>query len=98
MHEILAKLSWPKRGAAEILGRFWTNKVVQGYEVQLETYKKAESTTRATYLLIDVGQMGAKYKRIRAIRSAALKRGQPASEIALVDGKRQSSASKRDRK
>jgi len=71
------------------------NKVVRGYEMQLETYRKAESTTRATYLLIDVGQLGTKFNRIAAIRSAALKRGEPASDIALVNGGRQASASKR---
>ena len=70
-------------------------KVVAGFESQLETYKKAERTTRATYLLIDVGNMGNKHKRIVAIRDAALRRGDPVSEIVLVDGQRQVSASKR---
>ncbi len=74
------------------------NKVVHGYEIQLDTYKRAENTIRATYLLIDVGQMGNKYKRIAALMSAARKRDEPASEIALIDGKRQESASKRSGK
>jgi hypothetical protein len=73
-------------------------KVVDGYDVQLDTYKKSESTTRATYLLIEVGKLGEKYKRIAALRDAALKRGDPASKIVLVDGNRQVSASKRTRK
>jgi len=69
--------------------------VVTGFQTQLETYKKAESTTRATYLLVDVGSMGNKYKRIVALRDDALKRGQPASDIVLVDGQQQESASKK---
>ena len=70
-------------------------KVVPGYEAQLETYKKAEGTTRATYMLIDVGNMGSKHKRIVARREDALKRGDPASDIVLVDAHEQKSASKR---
>ena len=90
------KVSGSYRSRVLVEVKLSTNKkVIHGYEVQLETYKKAESTVRATYLLIDVGQMGNKYKRITALRAAALKKGEPASEIALVDGKRQESASKR---
>jgi len=71
------------------------NKVVHGYETQLATYKKAESTTRATYMVIDVGQMGQKDKRIIAIQNAKRKSGDPVSSIAFVNGKRQESASRR---
>jgi hypothetical protein len=71
-------------------------KLVHGYEVQLATYKRAEGTMRATYMVIDVGQMGSKDTRITAIRRKAIKKGEPVSEITFISGKRQKSASVRN--
>lgn len=71
------------------------SKLVSGYRTQLETYKKAEQPTRAVYLIIDVGSIGLKYKRLVAERNAARARDEPLSEIEMVDGKIKPTASKR---
>jgi hypothetical protein len=70
-------------------------KVVSGYRTQLDVYKKAEETTRAVYLVIDMGKMGSKHKRLLTERNAASARGQPLSDLEFVDGKIKPSASKR---
>ena len=70
-------------------------KVVLGYRAQLEAYKKAEETTRAIYLVIDVGKMGSKHKRLLNERNAASANRQPLSDLEFVDGKIKPSASKR---
>jgi hypothetical protein len=68
--------------------------VVGGYEKQLETYKKAEHTIRATYVVIDVGKIGKKDKEILKLQSARKREGLPASEIVFIDGSVKVSASK----
>ena len=70
-------------------------KMVQGYERQLAAYKKAEGTSRAIYLVVDVGAMGNKDKRLLEVKNAAAKRGDPVSDIVFVNGKKQKSASKK---
>jgi hypothetical protein len=70
------------------------SKVVDGYEKQLLAYKKAESTTRASYLVADVGGMGNKDKRLVKAKNDTVKRGEPASVLEFVNGKRRKSASK----
>lgn len=69
-------------------------KLVSGYEKQLETYKKAENTMRAIYLVIDVGKMGKKHKHISKLKSEQLKKGLPTSEVNFIDGSIKPSASK----
>jgi len=71
------------------------SKVVDGYAKQLLAYRKAESTTRASYLVADVGGMGNKDKRLLKAKNDARKRGEPASVLEFVNAKRQKSASKR---
>nr|WP_320131521.1 hypothetical protein [uncultured Holophaga sp.] len=68
--------------------------VVTGYENQIEDYKRSQNTTKAIYLVIDVGQMGSKDKRLVAIRNDALKRGDPLSDLEFIDGILHPSASK----
>lgn len=70
-------------------------KVVPGYEKQLGAYRKAESTTRASYVVIDVGSMGNKDKKLVELKNNAVKRGEPASSLEFVNGKKQISASRR---
>jgi len=70
-------------------------KVLQGYEKQLEAYKKAEGTTRGSYVVIDVGSMGTKEKKLMELRNAAIKKSKPASDLEFIDGKKQKSGSKR---
>lgn len=69
--------------------------LVSGYVTQLEVYKAAEETTRAIYLVIDIGGMGRKDQRVLDIKNAAAMKGEPVSEVVFVDGKQKVSASKR---
>ena len=72
-----------------------TGKVVHGYTTQLEAYKDAEGTTRAIYLVVDVGGMRKKLETIMATRNAHVIQGLPASRIVVVDGEMKPSASRR---
>lgn len=49
---------------------------------------------RGYYGVIDVGQMGEKYKGLIAIRNEITGRGEPAAPIILIDGSTKPSASK----
>lgn len=69
--------------------------VVTGYTTQLEVYKGAEETTRAIYLIVDVGSMGAKDKRILDAKNDAIAQGKPASDVYFVNAQPRKSASKR---
>jgi hypothetical protein len=69
--------------------------VVHGYEKQLEFYKAASQTDFAVFVVIDYGDLGNKLNEIRKIREERLKRGDPASEIVVIDATRKASASKR---
>lgn len=69
--------------------------LLHGYTKQLEVYKEAEVPVSAYYLVIDVGGMGNKDKRLFEAYGEALDYHKPASEIVFVNGKRRPSASKR---
>jgi len=69
-------------------------KLVAGYEKQLETYREAEIPMHAVYLVIDVGQMGKKDKKLFEVRNKMRRQGHPISEIVFVDGNMKPSASK----
>ncbi len=71
------------------------SKLLQGFERQLETYKKAESTASAIYLVINLGNMTKKGKGLFALRDRMKSQGKKVSEIVVIDGTRQLSASKR---
>ncbi len=71
------------------------NKLVSGYEAQLEAYKAAEETFRAIYLVIDVGKMGNKDEKLIDTKNSYVNLQFPVSDIIFVDGKQQVSASKR---
>ncbi|WP_226622210.1 hypothetical protein [Brucella anthropi] len=68
-------------------------KVVTGYQAQLEAYAKAENAELAHYLVIDVGSLGEKWKRLKAIHHSneEFKKNR---FIHLVDGTPKASASK----
>ena len=68
---------------------------VRGYEKQLGTYRDSEETTKAWYLVIDVGKIGNKQERLVELRNMARKRGDPVSELEFIDGGPKDSASKR---
>ncbi|MBI5760878.1 MAG: hypothetical protein HZA46_20340 [Planctomycetales bacterium] len=71
------------------------NKLVSGYTSQLDTYRTAEQTQRAVYLVIDVGRMGRKDVHLAEERNRVQKATQTASSLEFVDGRRKPSASKR---
>ncbi len=71
------------------------SRLVSGYRTQLETYKAAEQTTRAIYLVIDVGGFGSKHERLLEVRNDAQARRAPLSRLEIVDGVIKPTASKR---
>jgi hypothetical protein len=70
------------------------SKLLPGYEKQLEAYKKAENSVSAIYLVIDLGNMRRKSKELFALRNRMQTQGKKVSDIVIVDGARQVSASK----
>lgn len=69
--------------------------LVAGFVNQLEVYKQAQETTKAFYLIVDVGRMGQKDKEVVAIRNKRIKDRLPVSDIEFVDGAIYPTASKR---
>lgn len=69
--------------------------VESGYKNQLEIYKKAAATSAGIFVVMDIGGMGQKLRKIERLRDAALAAGQPASDIIVIDARRKASASKR---
>jgi hypothetical protein len=70
------------------------NKLFHGYHTQLDIYKKAENADEAFFLIVDVGRLGKKLKKVEAHRKSLIKSGIKPSEIFIVDGKPKKSASK----
>lgn len=71
------------------------NNVVSGFTSQLEVYRASQETTRAIYLVIDVGKMGRKDKDLIAIKNLTSAKKRPVSELEFVDGRVKPTASKR---
>lgn len=71
------------------------NKLIHGYEKQLETYKVAEQAYKAIYLIVDIGGMGDKDEKLIEIKNTKIKEKQLVSDIEFVDGSIKPSASKR---
>jgi hypothetical protein len=69
--------------------------VVHGYSTQLEVYKKAAATSAGIFVIMNIGGMGLKLRKIERLRDEARAAGQPASDIIVIDARRQASASKR---
>ncbi|TGS82738.1 hypothetical protein EN817_25185 [Mesorhizobium sp. M3A.F.Ca.ET.174.01.1.1] len=70
--------------------------VVHGYEKQLEIYKDASRTNHGFFVVLDYGGLGKKLDTIQNIRNERLARGEPASEIVVIDASKKASASKRE--
>lgn len=78
------------------LKRSTNPKLVDGYTKQLDAYRASEGTTRAHYIVIDVGGLTpAKMKGLSDARSTVIKAGLEPSEFVIIDGSVQKSASKR---
>ncbi len=69
--------------------------VESGYKNQLEIYKKAAATSAGIFVIMDIGGMGYKLRKIERLRDAAIAAGEAASDIIVIDAKRRASASKR---
>ncbi|MCH7637859.1 MAG: hypothetical protein IH855_00095 [Bacteroidetes bacterium] len=69
-------------------------KLVSGYSKQLEAYKAAEQSSRAIYLVLDVGRMGRKDQELYKLRNEASAAGDPLSDIEIVNAIPKPSASK----
>lgn len=69
--------------------------VESGYKTQLEIYKKAAATSAGIFVVMDIGGMGMKLKKIQRMRDAAIAAGEQADDIVVIDARRKASASKR---
>jgi len=69
--------------------------VVHGYKTQLEVYKKAAATSSGIFVIMNIGGMGLKLRQIEKLRDEARIAGELASDIIVIDARRQASASKR---
>lgn len=89
------KLSTGFTGRVLVEIKLSTNtKLVAGYTKQLERYREAEETAAGYYVVLDVGQMGNKHKRLNDALNVAALAAQKISPIEIVDGTRRDSASK----
>jgi hypothetical protein len=70
-------------------------KLLAGYNKQLEIYKESELTSKGVYVVVDIGYLAKKEKELQKLQSQRVKQKLSISEIILIDGKRQKSASKR---
>lgn len=70
-------------------------KVIHGYEKQLEIYKTAEQSEEGIFILIDIGGLREKFKRLQEVRREFVTSYNKASQIVLIDGNPKLSASKR---
>lgn len=69
--------------------------VVHGYTKQLEIYKDASRTNYGIFVVLDFGDLGDKLNQILALQAELRGKGEPASEIFVIDATRKASASKR---
>jgi hypothetical protein len=69
--------------------------VEHGYSKQLEVYKAAAKNASGVFIVIDVGGMGLKLKKIQAAQKKAESAGDTTSSIEYIDARRRKSASKR---
>src|SRR5690606_6224979 len=68
------------------LKRSTNPKLVDGYTKQLDAYRASEGTTRAHYIVIDVGGLTpAKMKGLSDARSTVIKAGLEPSEFVIID-------------
>lgn len=71
-----------------------SSKLIDGYTLQTETYKQAESAAKAFYLVIQVGEHDDKIKKLFDVKNELAKQGDTLPEIITVDALKKISASK----
>lgn len=69
--------------------------VESGYKNQLKIYKDAAATSAGIFVVMDIGGMGMKLRKIQRMRDVAIAAGEQADDIIVIDAKRKASASKR---
>lgn len=69
-------------------------KLLSGYQKQLEIYKDSEQTSKAIYVVIDIGHLAKKERELQKIRIDRLNKKLPVSDIVIIDGSKKRSASK----
>lgn len=69
--------------------------ILDGYTKQLEAYKASQLTDSAFYIILNVGGMGNKWKRLTAYRTQEEKTGEKTTEAIVIDAIKKPSASKR---
>lgn len=92
------KVSKGYKGRVVVEAKLTSNpQLVHGFEVQIEEYQKAEKTTTAIYLVIDVSESRATRNRVtklKALIRTSKAAGKRMPEVIFVDGLRKLSASK----
>ncbi|WP_037480102.1 hypothetical protein [Sphingomonas sp. PAMC 26617] len=69
--------------------------VESGYKTQLEIYKNAAATSAGIFVVMDIGGIGMKLRKIQRMRDTAIAAGEQADDIIVIDARRKASASKR---
>lgn len=69
-------------------------RLLHGYETQLALYNKAERTNESIFLIIRTGEHKAKLDAVLAAHDNAVRRGERAPKVIIVDARPQYSASK----
>ncbi|MDN4632372.1 hypothetical protein QCD71_12660 [Sphingomonas sp. PsM26] len=89
------KFSTGFRGRLVVEMKLSKGTVESGYKTQLEIYKKAAATSAGIFVVMDIGGMGMKLRKIERMRDAAIAAGEQADDIIVIDARRKASASKR---
>jgi len=69
-------------------------KLVHGFEKQLALYNRAENAFDSRYVIVDVGGMGRKLKRIQRVADELARQGKRHPKVLVIDGQPKISASK----
>jgi hypothetical protein len=70
--------------------------VETGYKNQLEIYKTASQTEHGIFVVVNVGGIGGKLKKIQKIQNDLRAAGKKVSEIVVIDAMKRKSASKKN--
>jgi hypothetical protein len=89
------KFSSGYKGRVLVEIKLSTGQVEHGYNTQLGVYDDAAKSFESIFLIIDVGRIGNKLKKIVASKNKRATQNQRTPDIVVVDAKRKPSASKR---
>lgn len=89
------KFSFGYAGRLLVEMKLSTGTVEHGYRIQLCVYQTAAVTDEALFIVVNVGKLGKKGIKIRAVQKAQREAGLRAADIVIVDATKKASASKR---